>query len=509
MVSSSISYLSESLKPRTAVAIVFLSNFCVMVLELVAGRLLAPTIGVNLYTWTSIIGVILAGISLGNYLGGRIADRSANRRVLAIVFILSAFASLSVLWVIDVIGAPRVEVSVIVWILLTVAAIFLFPSAILGMISPIVVKLTLTNLDRAGNTVGRIYAAGAAGSIFGTFVTGFYLISWFGTRAIVVGVALTLMLLGVLLIFSHRRRLDGPLFVATAVFVGMVTLTWQQSKLESPCIEETNYFCIQVIQSEENNQRLLVLDRLLHSIVDMDNPTELVYVYEQIYGEVVTSIYPTDGKGPDTLFLGGGGYIFPRFIEENYADTQIEVVEIDPVVTKINYTALGLSQNTRIVSYNKDARQFFIGLNDDVRYDVIFGDTFNDVSVPYHLTTLEFNEIVAQHLTEDGVYLVNIIDGHHLQFVRAYVNTLRQTFSEVHVSSAGIEPGTSSRQTFVIVATNNSEISLLLAEPPLAKDFLSPAQLETYMQGAELLLLTDDFVPVDNLLVPVLQESDY
>lgn len=501
----------EQIKPLTAVLIVFLSNFCVLVLELVAGRLLAPTIGVNLYTWTSVIGVILAGISLGNYLGGRFADRYASRRTLALAFLLSAFASLTILWVVDIIGAPRINIPVIAWVLLTVTAVFLLPSTLLGTISPIIVKLTLTDLKQTGNVVGRIYAAGAAGSIIGTFATGFFLISWLGTRAIIMGVAAALLLLGLIIGLSKPKKSPLPLLLAAIIFGGLTGITYQQGKLAGPCFQETNYFCIQIhADGETGRSRLLLLDRLLHSIVDLDEPTKLVYGYEQLYGDVVTAVYPPGTTNPDTLFLGGGGYVFPRFVEANFPHSQIDVVEIDPAVTELNYTELALSQATRIVSYNEDARQFFNRIDTDRQYEIIFGDTFNDVSVPYHLTTLEFNEMVAQHLADDGLYLINVIDGRHLQFLHAYVNTLRQTFPTIYVSPTGIEPGTSSRQTFVIVATRgNTAVNKLFTAPPLADQFLSLSQLEAYWPQDTPLLLTDDFVPVDNLLESVLRESGY
>jgi MFS family permease len=177
-------------------AIVFVSSACMMILELVAGRIMAPYVGVSLYSWTGVIGVILAGMSLGNYLGGRLADRWASLRLLGVVFFLAGLLSAAVLAVEALgLGLPGAWPIVLRIILLT-AALFFLPSAVLGMVSPIVVKLSVHDLTKTGSVVGRIYAAGAVGSIVGTFATGFFLISWFGTHTVVWGVAIVLLALG-------------------------------------------------------------------------------------------------------------------------------------------------------------------------------------------------------------------------------------------------------------------------------------------------------------------------
>ena len=186
--------------------IVFVSSACILVLELVAERIIAPHVGMSLYTWTSIIGVVLAGISLGNYLGGRLADRWASPRLLGGILVLGGLASLGILVAdgLDVLAA--VEWPFIARILVLIASLFLLPAAILGTVSPIVAKLAMRDLDRAGRTVVRIYAAGSAGSIVGALATGFLLVPWFDTHVIVGGVGGLLMLLGLFSVLGQRRQ---------------------------------------------------------------------------------------------------------------------------------------------------------------------------------------------------------------------------------------------------------------------------------------------------------------
>ena len=169
----------------------FLGSGSLLVLEIVAGRLIAPSVGVSLYTWTSVIGVVLAGISIGNYLGGRLADQRPSRTVLSAIYLGAAAASALILLFardVDAFTAPTTWPAIIQVLWINVVMFFV-PSILLGMPTPMIVKLTLSSLDATGQVVGRVQAAASAGSILGVFLTGFALITWFGTRAIVAGVA--------------------------------------------------------------------------------------------------------------------------------------------------------------------------------------------------------------------------------------------------------------------------------------------------------------------------------
>ncbi|MSR56780.1 MAG: spermidine synthase [Planctomycetaceae bacterium] len=180
-------------------AIVFGTSVCLMVLELTASRLIAGYVGQSLYTWTSVIGVVLAGISLGNYAGGWLADRFAPHKLLGWQFLLAGLLTLSVLllntWAAN---TPRPEnVHWQWWVMLVVAWVFLAPALALGTISPVVANMAIKRSVKTGITVGNIYAWGALGSIVGTFLTGFWLIGAFGTREIICMTAGTLLLMGV------------------------------------------------------------------------------------------------------------------------------------------------------------------------------------------------------------------------------------------------------------------------------------------------------------------------
>ncbi|PKN24009.1 MAG: spermidine synthase, partial [Deltaproteobacteria bacterium HGW-Deltaproteobacteria-21] len=301
--------------------VVFIASFCTLVIELVAGRILAPYIGVSLYTWTSIIGVVLAGISVGAYLGGLLADRRPTHATLGWLLFLSGLGAFSIPPVTNLAGNIDLQTSLMVRTLFITSIIFFVPSCLLGMISPVVVKLTLNNLSQTGNVVGRIYAFSTLGSILGTFATGFFLISWMGTRPI-------LFLMGAILIasgaifggFLIRRKLLTLLFgliIALAVsFYGYAFRLDLDD--ETYFFTESNYYTIKVKKkdSEINVARLeaLVLDHLIHSYTDLGNPFHLEYEYIRIYEELVEM--SLDGKESfKALFIGGGGYTFPRYLE--------------------------------------------------------------------------------------------------------------------------------------------------------------------------------------------------
>jgi spermidine synthase/predicted MFS family arabinose efflux permease len=492
--------------------IVFLSNACIMVLELVAGRIIAPHVGVSLYTWTSIIGVVLAGISLGNYLGGRLADRWASLRLLGGIFLLGGLSSLGILTVDMLGGLTPGEWSIIVEILVLTTALFFVPCVILGTISPVVAKLAVHDLAKTGSTVGTIYAAGTLGSIVGTFATGFLLISLFGTHTIVWGVALLLVALGLVFLLGGRWKW---MLLSALILVGASVQASSQGWLRGLCTRETNYFCIRVDEEERDGEPVLVLtlDRLVHSYTSLNDPTKLVYTYEKMYAQV-TAYRAKEDHHLRALFIGGGGYTFPGYMEAVYPGSDIHVIEIDPGVTQVAHDMLGLSRDTWVVTFNEDAR-LFLEREPTEAYDLILGDAFNDFSVPYHLTTKEFNDRVSAWLEDDGLYCVNIIDGHRGDFLRAYTHTLRQTFRHVYLAPTMESWHKVARSTFVLIGSNApldlatlETINAGNSEPVLARQMLSEDGMNALLTEGPVVTLTDQYAPVDQMLAPVFRGEE-
>ena len=191
----------------------------------------------------------------------------------------------------------------------------------------------------------------------------------------------------------------------------------------------------------------------------------------------------------------------------------MDVIEIDPAVTRATYEHLGLSRETRIRSFNHDARAFLQEWADPKRYDIIYGDAFNDLSVPYHLTTVEFNRMLATRLKPDGIYLANVIDKlEGGEFLKAYANSLKRVFPHVYVLARTDAVLPFDRNTYVLMASrqpldrNRLDAVDIVETPPNGPWPMRDAQLEAYLRSGRALVLTDDFAPVDQLLANLFVE---
>ena len=323
-----------------AYVIMFIASFCSLVIEMVAGRILAPFVGVSIYTWTSIIGVILAGISIGAYIGGKLVDRFPTRRTLGWLLLLSGITALSIIPLTHLVAGYKFPLSLMMRIFLVTTIIFFVPGCILGTISPVVVRLTLKNLDKAGNVIGKIYAMSTLGAIIGTFATGFVLISYMGTRTIILTMGIILILAAVLSGALFRSKVTAAIFV-----VIMAPLVWGTHHYlyaiplseKTYLYRESDYYTIKLTKtmSADGQTELdaMVLDNLIHSYVALNDPYHVEYEYERIYADVLKWKFAGDDSF-STLTIGGGGYTFPRWMEIAYPKAHIDVVEIDPEVTK-------------------------------------------------------------------------------------------------------------------------------------------------------------------------------
>jgi hypothetical protein len=243
----------------------------------------------------------------------------------------------------------------------------------------------------------------------------------------------------------------------------------------------------------------LYLDRLLHTVVDTAHPGSLVYGYERTYGQIIKTVDSSRTR-LDSFFIGGGGYAFPRWLEVNY-NGQITVAEIDPEVTRVAHEYLGLAASRRMKIEAEDARRALRSLPGSTTFDAIFGDAFDDFEVPYHLTTRQFNDLVASHLRPHGLYLLNIIDSVHYDFLRSELRTLRLTFPYVGVLPASGQwpPQGRVRDTFVVIAGK---------VPPAHPLPVVPSQaLDKFIAHGHSVVLTDDYAPVDQLLAPVFSQA--
>lgn len=503
-----------------AYIIMFIASFCSLVIEMVAGRILAPFVGVSIYTWTSIIGIILAGISIGAYIGGKLVDRFPFRKTLGWLLLLSGIAALTIIPLTNIIAAYRFNVPLMIRIFIITAVIFFLPGCILGTISPVVVRLTLKNLDNAGNVIGKIYAVSTLGAIIGTFATGFLLISWMGTRSIILTMGIILILAAIFsgALFKTKKAMAIFIVIAAPCIWGVYAFAFKIPLKENTYFyKESDYYTIKLMKTTSSDQKTplqaMVLDNLIHSYVSLDDPLHIEYEYERIYADVLKWKFKKD-ENFKSLTIGGGGYTFPRYMEIFYPNVHIDVVEIDPEVTNIVYKHLGLPANTRIKSYNTDGRWFVMNCKE--KYDLIFTDAYNDLSIPYHLTTREFADQLKSILNPDGIIMSNIIDNFQVgAFLPSYIRTLREVFGQKNVYLLSVSPNFENTRisTFIVIAGNGSldikdfDTHVKSHLRGHATSVVVPDSLmDEFMTKRSSITIRDDYAPVDNLIAPIFEE---
>lgn len=481
--------------PRSlAGTLVFAASAAVLVLETLGARLLAPYVGVTLETFTAIIGTALAGIALGTWAGGTLADRVDPRRLLGPQLVLGGALTLCVVPAVRAVG-PSVPAADPLALLL-LAIISVFPAAaVLSSVSPTVVKLTLDNLGETGRVVGGLSGLGTAGAIFGTLVTGFVLVAALPTPAILTALGALLLTAGAVLWAWLRRQPLGLLLPLLALGAGGGALTLV---LDGPCERESAYFCARVLPDPDRaSGRLLRLDILDHSYVDLEDHRHLAFSYTQM---MAAAIDASTGGPVDAVHIGGGGFTLPRWLSATRPGSASVVLELDPVLVDLARDELGLVTGEDLRVDVGDAR---ISLRELAprSADLVIGDAFGGLSVPWHLTTVEFTEQVADVLRPDGLYLVNLIDRASLRFLRAELATLGEVFPHVAVISPPerFEVG----GNFVLVAgaepLDAAAVRASTAvEHDLEVEVLQGAALDELVDGER--PLRDDFAPVDQLL---------
>ncbi|MDX1619568.1 MAG: fused MFS/spermidine synthase [Nitriliruptorales bacterium] len=481
-----------------AATIVFVASAAVLVLEILAGRLLAPYVGVTLESFTAIIGTVLAGIAAGNWLGGRLADRVDPRSLLGPMLVLGGALSFLTIPLVDgLAGGTRVADPAS--IVLLAGGGFFAPAMVLSGITPTVIKIQLASLEETGRVVGRLSAISTAGAIVGTFITGFVLVAAFPTRATIRLVGVALAIGGVALWFRMRRARE----LSAAAMIGVLLAGGMSFAAADPCEYESAYFCARVVEDPQRpSGRTLWLDTVRHSYVDLDDPAYLGFTYSQTISDVLATVAP-EGEPIDVVHVGGGGFTIPRYLRETRPGSEHLVLELDPLLVDIGISELGLELRDDIEVRTGDARLTLRNLTDDSA-DVVVGDAFGGIAVPWHLTTQEFIRQIERVLTSDGVYVMNLIDHGPLAFARAEVATLRSVFEHVVVLAPPSRLAREDGGNFVVAASDQPfDVAGILARNAQRGDdeaALSGQELDDFVGGAE--VLTDDHAPVDQLLEP-------
>jgi spermidine synthase len=496
---------SLALPNAFAAVIVFVAAAAVLVLETLALRLIAPYVGVTLQTNTAVIGAALLAIAAGAWSGGRAADRVADpARLLGPLLLAGAALTLFTLPAVRYVGeATRDTGDASATLLLAMAAVIL-PAGLLSAVAPVVAKLQLRDLHETGTIVGKLSGIGTLGGIVATFATGFVLVAAFPTGPILIGTAVVVATVGALVLGYERQRTGrwgggtGPLPAAAAALLPVALLLVVVAP--NPCQRETEYHCAKVVADPDRpGGRTLELDTLRHSYVDLADPEYLEFDYTKAIASVADAIRPA-GAPMQALHLGGGGFTMPRYLAATRPGTRSTVLEIDGGVVALGRQELGVDAIPALTVRVGDART---GLQDQPRgrFDLVVGDAFGGLAVPWHLTTREVAAQVRDVLTADGVYAVNVIDYQPDRFARAEAATLRSVFGHVVLLAAPVALAGQGGGNHILVASRQplplADIQRRLADrnPWQVADERATAAFAGHAE-----VLTDAHAPVDQLI---------
>ncbi len=436
--------------------IVLFSGAVVMILELVGSRILAPTLGTSLFIWTSLIGVILGSLSIGYWQGGKLADRNPNYKILFGILVISSI----LIGAIGICHEQILEVTQKIFSDLrfnsfaSALILFALPNIFLGMVSPYAAKLKLIDLKASGQTVGNLYALSTVGSILGTFSAGFWLIPFFGITKILIGLAFGTFALA--LIIVPKLNLKTNLFLSLTLILLFSSLVVCQKQKNN--LIETYYSTVKIFEAKDQSTlrpvRILATGpRGAQSAIFIDN--DLVATYTKFY-----RLADYFNPGPqNTLMIGGGAFTYPRDFLARHPESKIDVVEIDPMMTKIAKKYFNFQEDSRLKITNEDGRLF---LNQNKKqYNTILIDAFNSLTPPYNLTTIESVKEMNQSLDDHGIVIVNMVSaltGDNGKFAQAEYKTFSQVFPQVFVFlPTGLVPNPTGLQNIMLVATKTNQ----------------------------------------------------
>ncbi len=491
----------------------FFAGMSVMAVELGASRLLAPYFSSSQIVWTIIIGTIMIAMALGNIYGGKSADKSPNpdklygRILIAAVWI----ALIPVAGKYIVLGISALLIFTVNNNFLIIAAfcacmvIFVFPLFLLGTVTPSLAKYSVSSLDDSGRTVGTLGAFNTIGSIIGTFVPTFVTIPAVGTSITFLIFAGILIVLSVIYFVSNRVGykkiiISGVIFVLCCVFGHGDSFAFWQKDLTYEGESIYNY-----LQVSEDDKQVSLSTNVLFGVQSVymkdDTLTGLYYDYAMAAPLMVPD------KNPDSmemLILGMGTGTYATQCRKYFGDMNIEGVEIDEKITKLSRKYFALPDDINVTTY--DGRAFLNA--SDRKYDVIMVDAYQDITIPFQMSSVEFFRLVKSHLNENGVMVVNMnMRGNDDGDINQYLaDTISSVFGNVYTVEVD---NSTNRELFA--SDNNDMMGMLNDNIPGIKDtdlrfMMNKVRDNSIAYNAGKLIMTDDNAPVELLGMKVIDK---
>ena len=378
--------------------------------EIAAVRLLAPYFGASTVVWANTIGVVLVALSLGYWLGGRLADRRPELRGLCLVALAAAallalvpFAADPLLGV-AVDALDSVSAGAFLGSLLAVLVLVAVPVLLLGAVAPYAIRLGVTTLEEAGRVSGRLYAISTAGSLVGTLSSSLLLIPLVGTRRTFLVFALAIALVAVLGLRPVRRYAAVPAAIAALVALPVGTLKAESDSGRTIFETDTEYQYARVVERDDGS-RVLELNegQAQHSL--WRPGTVLTGGYWD--GMLALPLAGLERPPRRVAILGNAAGTMARAYGRLFPETRVDGVEIDAELSEIGRRYFGLG-GPRLALFHEDARPFL--RRSDARYDVIAIDAYRQPYIPFYLSTREFFDLCRDRLAAGGVVVINI--GH-------------------------------------------------------------------------------------------------
>ena len=515
------------------IVLVFIAGSCSLAVELSASRLLAPYFGTSLFVWANLIGLILLYLTIGYYVGGRVADRFPRPGVLYALTTVAAF----LIGVIPFISRPILSwsltsfatysISVFYGSLVAVILLFAIPMILLGCVSPFAIRLRIEQVGRSGHTAGQLYAISTAGSILGTFLPVLWLIPTIGTRYTFFVFAVSLLLVSIVGLITTqlsmprlpdtRKRLDKSLLSILLLIPMGAAILSVNGPIKPPsgsdgggvlvAERESAYNYIQVVRVGEQMQLVLNEGLAIHSIYD---PNQILTQGPWDY----FMIAPYFNKPPFTqnqvhrvCIIGLGAGTIPRELTAAYGPIPIDGVEIDGTIVDLGRQYFHMTEpNLNVII--QDGRYFLRTTSH--KYDIIGIDAYQQPYVPFQLTTLEFFQEVRAHLTPTGVTVINAgRTSKDFRLVEALAQTMHGVFSNVYIIDT--ERFTNS----IIIGTNaptaldNFRANAAGLTNPLLQSVAQASLTYGNMREEHItnIYFTDDRAPVEQLIDQIIFDA--
>ncbi len=493
----------------------FFSGMSVMAVELGASRLLAPYFSSSQIVWTIIIGTIMIAMALGNIWGGRSADKNPDpdklygRLLIAAVWTAAIpFAGKFVILAVSALLVVTVSTNfLIIAAFLSCMLIFVFPLFLLGTVTPSLVKYTVDSLDDSGKTVGALGAANTIGSIIGTFLPTFVTIPAVGTAVTFLIFSGILLILGIVYFISEKRgkgktAVTAALFLAFSVLANTLGFAFWEKDLVYEGESVYNY-----LQVRDYETRTVLSTNVLFGVqsvyIKSGGLTGMYYDYA-LAAPLMSDCEKSEEEKTDILVLGMGTGTYAAKCSEYFENVSIEGVEIDEKITSLAHKFFALPENIPVTTY--DGRAFLNTCGK--KYDVIMVDAYQDITIPFQMSSKEFFTLVKNCLKENGVMVVNMnMRSDKSGSINEYLgDTIASVFSEIYTANVG---STSNRELF---ASDNADMLLVFSQKSDAlydgelKNLMGEVSDKLVKYEAGNKILTDDKAPVELLGMDVIDD---